>query len=1364
MSLCSSSHPMVPLATLSVEAGHVSALAAPQTLEVPALACGSCGGCGEAAAPEPLTGLGPLPALPVPGMEGELALVGEHQLPAPPSLAVDGPASPAATYSLFAPTLGPPPGLCPDMDADGISPDFLGRLDHLKSLFRISATQEPISIMIHKVGPMLILDDGPRGWSRGSMDQPLPPLPDSDAGGWDRDRNSQLMLAELDPLSNSFSQVVTDDMPPPGLPPASRPVPATGSQLCVKNTFIDLVEEAESYDDPDELLRTRSAPPRMSMAPGSPMHRAQDGEWHMPVAPLLEKIRHEHMQRKGLLHDPPHLQQPLPEQVHEKTDVGAWSLIPYQQPGGDAVGEPCHHPGIQDAATNGQSSVLNRLLQLATPRKIEPRKELNRMSDAMSSLFAGIPPQPTRFGRAVEWNCGPFKVLLGCDLLVYRSDSTSPLDSGSDFASFKLLPPGRSGLPSRDERLDVYLENLMCDIKKAVWGLHDHGGETSWRVFNTNDLPGASPRPVPPRGSLPAPLAAEENFDEKMLVDQGQRLLHFLRQQCIQEGGTYWLYREQNSSAVELFDLSFSGDPTDDVDSWKSSRAFTTSQSLVLPIASLCLHLAKQMPDSDSQRRLLQKAAHLLEPVLEEHPGAFSMAALQLACSLMRTPVAAIPDKPSRPAARGRAARGAARSKAGAETPAAAEPPAAARLSKALHYLESIIGLLSDPCDDGTPEEVTFHAELLLQANVAYAECILTLVREAIIPTYSAWLAEVQRACGSGGNGAPVSNAILAETKRLSAALLLWRLFWLVRARRALAFLSQEKRETECWIIERDLCETMGDALYGLSRYPADDANNLLSGKMATADGICQLAEEGLRSWGLHGTAQLPEQPPTPAPRQKQKGSKRISSPVASAATAAVPANSPRRASAATAFVDGGSKSRSCSGSPAGEPHNMTAMYLSRLNPLKRGTGDEKLREDPLVQDAHRMGLWSKGHAFKQALALFEQAASRLRRRARQHSPSFDESSGSPSGGGATGIGATGAASGAAKAGGPGHRSSLHHSDEATIKIARKLAHLYNEEARGVLVQPGGTHEVEAAEELLRQAHHWMTLSGDNSNASRVLLNLSELYLRQAESRTSNEPDAPPMPFTEEQYQMWAKAVECCEGAAKLSDGALGRREGAFAHLRIGVHLSVRVPGQLQLADNRRRMETLSELADRHFGKALDGFSALKDEREVAVCHFHMADLALQEQQVPGASPPSKARLTSALRHARRSAEYWERMGVWQYAKDFLAAHIRTARLFDKQPKRVAFLDALEHLDKVESQMLGLVKDSDLKQRSGQSFIDKSLLTLDASGKQALAVPALRREMGKLCQAALREGGDTERAKGLYRRVLRNEALFLERS
>merc|ERR1712070_142648 len=158
-------------------------------------------------------------------------------------------------------------------------------------------------------------------------------------------------------------------------------------------------------------------------------------------------------------------------------------------------------------------------------------------------------------------------------------------------------------------------------------------------------------------------------------------------------------------------------------------------------------------------------------------------------------------------------------------------------------------------------------------------------------------------------------------------------------------FVPREKRETECWVLERDLHETLGDALYGLSRYPSDDAHDLLAGQMGTSDGVCLLVSEGLRSWGLRGgTHCLSRSSSSGAkglPNVKKK-SKRLVSPASSGSEDA-----------------------------DSQPHNVNAMFLSKLNPLTRGFCDEAVREDPLVRDELRPSLWTEGVAFKTSLALF---------------------------------------------------------------------------------------------------------------------------------------------------------------------------------------------------------------------------------------------------------------------------------------------------------------------------------------------------------------------------------------------------------
>lgn len=379
----------------------------------------------------------------------------------------------------------------------------------------------------------------------------------------------------------------------------------------------------------------------------------------------------------------------------------------------------------------------------------------------------------------------------------------------------------------------------------------------------------------------------------------------------------------------------------------------------------------------------------------------------------------------------------------------------------------------------------------------------------------------------------------------------------------------------------------------------------------------------------------------------------------------------------------------------AKEPYDVGAMFLSKLNPLHRALGDRALAEDSLVRDDLRSKMWTEGLALQRCMACYVRAVARLQ------------------------------AKGDSDA------------DPQSLKVARKLAHLYNEEARVALAGGDGN---EKAEDLLQQAQHWMALSGDRSNASRVLLNLSELYARRGEQGLEGGE------FGEAQYSLFLRCAETCEEAVRLSDGTLGKREGAFAHLRLAVHLSLRVPTQGSLGGRRR--ETIVELADRHLGKALRLFDEIKDEREVAVCHFHMADLVLQEQKVPGAAPPSKARLTSALRHARRSAEFWEKNGVRAHAKDFVSSHVRVARLLECQPRAGAKHEAVLHLADRERQLL-LAVEGNIK------GLEESLFLVQ-SGKPT-ASPPLRAEMGRICQAGIRAGEDINRLKVLYRQVLRNE-------
>lgn len=216
-----------------------------------------------------------------------------------------------------------------------------------------------------------------------------------------------------------------------------------------------------------------------------------------------------------------------------------------------------------------------------------------------------------QFSGAIRWRFGEFLLLIGCDMLVFRG--SQPEDSGESAPHRWRL--GR--LPGAVGRLD------------------------SWLV---ETLEGAMERTSISEGSHLLPLHGcvaqrEGSFDPEPLLEQGRRLLCFLRHHCRREGGTYWLFREVSENGAcgecKLFDLS----PPDDATLPRGLGALAlclrrdiTSPTVALPLAHLCFRLAGPCKGED-RCRLLQKVLTLLEPTrtMPEHRLLYTTAAVSLA-------------------------------------------------------------------------------------------------------------------------------------------------------------------------------------------------------------------------------------------------------------------------------------------------------------------------------------------------------------------------------------------------------------------------------------------------------------------------------------------------------------------------------------------------------------------------------------------------------------------------------------------------------------------------------------------------------------------------------------------------------------
>lgn len=461
-------------------------------------------------------------------------------------------------------SIGPLYRLFPDSSPGDVTPgptfpDFIGQIAQMKSLFRTSCAcaDEDTSILLHKVGQYVIVDQGPtRQPCRATISDkelPLTLVPFIAI--------EKYLGLDKPPLKGAENLAELADEPP--------------LRTVVKNTFIAIEEESA-----EEEGRPQSCPVRRP--------RNRNRKRHLP---------------------------------------------------------PVRHPTLDE-------------LVVAQPRSRARPTPLDAIILSLSKQNTRLPPTPSRFGRAVEWRFGDFVILLGCDMTVYASKRSDYADY-RNFCSFKVL---NNDACSPQRRMDNWLENLMCNIPSTVWYDND---DHSMYVERTEDLP-------------------DQSFDASYIMDQTHRLFHFLKQELQSDCGTYWLFRESNSSRVDLYDISKTCSETGEE---------PCTDELRLPIASLCFRLARKSPDPIP---LLRKGLRLLEPMKEDHSSIYIYASLELAALL------------------------------GCDTQTDIGP-AKKHLVVQLKAVESAISLDLEARD----------STVIQRAYVMYAEAILKIVREVLEPLYS---------------------------------------------------------------------------------------------------------------------------------------------------------------------------------------------------------------------------------------------------------------------------------------------------------------------------------------------------------------------------------------------------------------------------------------------------------------------------------------------------------------------------------------------------------------------------------------------------------------------------------------------------
>lgn len=160
-----------------------------------------------------------------------------------------------------------------------------------------------------------------------------------------------------------------------------------------------------------------------------------------------------------------------------------------------------------------------------------------RSRRSSSSSPADVQPaDPTSSGYRfmAHWQFAGLKLVLGSDLLVFRNQAhPNPV-------AVTLAEIGK-GL-SREECLDLYLDNLFTDVPELVVCYHDGGRIQGYQLVSTSEIPLLSGDDAP--------------FSASAVEQGGAALLQFLRHNCTKDCSSYWLVKRAGQSLVELYDMN----------------------------------------------------------------------------------------------------------------------------------------------------------------------------------------------------------------------------------------------------------------------------------------------------------------------------------------------------------------------------------------------------------------------------------------------------------------------------------------------------------------------------------------------------------------------------------------------------------------------------------------------------------------------------------------------------------------------------------------------------------------------------------------------------------------------------------------
>ncbi|KAM1030417.1 hypothetical protein TB1_033632 [Malus domestica] len=141
------------------------------------------------------------------------------------------------------------------------------------------------------------------------------------------------------------------------------------------------------------------------------------------------------------------------------------------------------------------------------------------------------------FLRVLFWQFHNFRMLIGSDLLLFSNEKYVAV-------SLHLWDVSRQVTPLT--WLEAWLDNVMASVPEMAICYHENGVVQGYELLKTDDiflLKGISEEGAPA-------------FHPYVVQQNGLSVLRFLQENCKQDPGAYWLYKNAGEDVIQLFDLS----------------------------------------------------------------------------------------------------------------------------------------------------------------------------------------------------------------------------------------------------------------------------------------------------------------------------------------------------------------------------------------------------------------------------------------------------------------------------------------------------------------------------------------------------------------------------------------------------------------------------------------------------------------------------------------------------------------------------------------------------------------------------------------------------------------------------------------